>query len=100
MYLILTSKPGQYHTQHGEGLTDVATFDYLSCGRKRARFVIAEPTGTLSSARVSIVEEDDTAVVNVVPAKFLPSYETLPAAREALGELTRFGSIDSSLVEV
>lgn len=96
MYVILTSKPGQYRSETGDGFAARELYDYLSCGRLRARFLIAELQGP--AARVRIVEEGEGGTVNSVPAKFLPTFRTLEAARADLQALTRFGDIEASLV--
>jgi ferredoxin len=95
MYAILTSKPGQYRSEPGAGLSAREQYDYQSCGRVRARFLIAEVQG---AARVRIVEEGPDGAVNSVPAKFLPTFQTLEAARAELSALIRFGDLDASLV--
>jgi ferredoxin len=95
MYAILTSKPGQYRSEPGEGLTAREAYDYQFCGRLRARFTIAEVQG---AARVRIVEEGEDGAVNSVPAKFLPTFQTIEAARQELQALIRFGDLDAHLV--
>lgn len=100
MYLVLTSKPGQFRTEMGEGLVAVESYDYLFCGRTKARFVIAELTGTLAATRVKIVDESGEPSVNHVPAKFLEKFDTVAEARRELHHLTSFGSIDTTLVRV
>ena len=89
MYVILTSKPGQYHTRMGDGLRAVEAWDYLLCGRTRSRFVIAEITG---APRIVIVEDQPPHVVNSVPAKFLQHFDSIEAARANLEDLSRGGS--------
>ena len=42
MYVILTSKPGQFRTEITEGLKPLEAYDYLFYGEKKAHFVIAE----------------------------------------------------------
>lgn len=100
MYVILTSKPGQFRTEADDGLRPVETFDYLFCGRPKARFVIAELTADAPSTRIRIVEEDDTPTVNLVPVKFLQKFSTVEQARRELEHLTRFGAMDTALVRV
>ena len=41
MYVILTSKPGQFRTEIGAGLKPLDAYDYLFYGQKKAHFVIA-----------------------------------------------------------
>jgi hypothetical protein len=93
-YVILTSKPGEFRTEPGEGLQPVEAYDYLLCGRRRARFVIARLT---APTRVRIVEEGASAIVNEVPSKFLPRFETVEGARRELEGLTQAGGSDYSL---
>lgn len=84
MFVILTSKPGQFRTIPGEGLTPVEAWSYLSGGRKRAEFVIAEITG---SPRVTIVDETPPHVVNRIPTKLLERFESIDRARRELESL-------------
>jgi len=96
MYVILTSKPGQFRTEPVEGLRAVESYDYLFYGRKTAHFVIAE---LQRETKVRVVEESQPTLVNHVPTKFLERFETLEAAREALRRLASFGSIDLQLAK-
>jgi hypothetical protein len=96
MFVILTSKPGQFRTEPGDHLQAVESYDYLSCGRKRARFVIAL---LLREAKTRIVEECAPPVVNLVPSKFLPRFDTLAAARSELESLASGKGNELVLVE-
>jgi hypothetical protein len=95
MYVILTSKPGQFHTDPDDRLEPVEAYDYLFHGRKRAHFVIARLEGEI---KVRIVEETENPAVNLVPSKFLPHFETLEAARAEIEQLVHFGKLDANLV--
>jgi hypothetical protein len=95
MYVILTSKPGQFRTEFGEDMQAVEAYDYLFCGRKRAHFVIANLT---RDTKVVIVDESLPPVVNRVSTKFLAKFETVDAARHELDSLTHFGAMNVSLV--
>jgi ferredoxin len=95
MYVILTSKPGVYRSEAGAGMAACEQYDYFLCERLRARFLLAELQGP---SRVRIVEEGDGQAVNEVPAKFLPTFKTLEAARAELQQLARFGDLDARLV--
>ena len=97
MFVILTSKPGQYRTEIGEGLEAVERYDYQLCGRTRAQFVIARLGGP---TRVKVVDETPPAVVNYVPSKFLPRFDTVEGARRELAELARSGGSDFRLTPV
>lgn len=96
MYVILTSKPGQFRTELADGLEAVETWDYLFCGRKRAQFVIAR---LLQEAKVRVVDETPPPVVNLVPSKFLPRFDTVEKARAELGSLAGAGAADARLVK-
>lgn len=96
MYVILSSKPGQFRTEPGPDLEPVETYDYLFCGRKRAEFVIAR---LLREARIRIVDEAAAPVVNLVPSKFLPKFDSIPKARDELRQLVSFGNLDADLVK-
>lgn len=95
MYVILTSKPGQFRTELVEGLRRLESFDYLFFGRCRARFVIAELE---RECKVPVIDETPPEVVNHVPIKFLEKFETAALAREALRQLVREGDADVTLV--
>jgi hypothetical protein len=97
MYVILTSKPGQFRTELTPGLTPVETYDYLFHESRKARFVIAEIAGT---PRIRVVEEGPAGLVNSVPCKFLQHFETVEAARRELRTLTAFGSVQARLEPV
>ncbi len=88
MYVILTSKPGQFRTEATEGLAPVDAYEYVCAGRKRAHFVIARLD---APARVRIVDETPPPVVNVVPSKFLPRFDTVERARAELEQLASKG---------
>ena len=96
MYVILTSKPGQFNTEIGEDMQPVEAYDYFFCGRKRAHFVIANLT---RAVKITIVDASSPPVVNHVPSKFLAKFETVEAARRELNSLTHFGGMDISLVK-
>ena len=97
MYVILTSKPGQFRTELGAGLQAIEAYDYLLCGRKRAHFVIAQLEGEV---RIRIVEDGSPPVVNDLPSKFLPRFATLEQARAELRQLAGNGALDAALVRL
>jgi hypothetical protein len=87
-FVILTTKPGQYRTEAGEGIEPVERYDYSLGGRTRAQFVIARLEG---SPRVKVVDETPPPVVNYVPCKFLPRFESIESARRELQQLASAG---------
>jgi hypothetical protein len=94
MYVILTSKPGQFRTEAVAGLRPVEAYDYLFYGHRKAHFVIAELLD--DSTRIRVIEED-TAIVNDVPSKFLEKFPTAEHAFKELKHLTTFGHMDTAL---
>lgn len=99
MYIVLTSRPGQYRSEPTEGVTPVETHDYFYGARHVAAFVVARLEG---EARVRIVEEavagDSAQGINLVPTKF---FEKFASVREALGsieDLTGHGHDEAKLV--
>lgn len=96
VYVILTSKPGQFRTELGEDLRPVEAYDYIAHGRNRAHFVIAE---VLRDVKIRIVDEGIPAVVNAVPSKFFPKFDSLEKARHELNQLTHSGNGETGLVK-
>lgn len=96
MFVILTSKPGQYATHANADIELVKAWDYVFYGRLQAQFVIGR---LLRETRVQVVEDGDASIVNWVPSKFLERFDTLEAAHAELAHLCKFGSLDAKLVE-
>jgi len=97
MYVILTSKPGEFRTEGGEGMQPVESWNYSVCGRKRAHFVIARLE---RPARIRIVDETPPPVVNTVPTKFLEKFDSVESARHELEDLARRGGRQALLEKV
>ncbi|HUB46666.1 MAG TPA: ferredoxin [Acetobacteraceae bacterium] len=97
MFVILTSRPGQYRTEPGPGLRLCESYDYLFCGQNKARFDIAE---LLHDVKVRVVDETPPERVNDIPSKFLPKFASLEEARAELRSLVRFGMVDAALRRV
>jgi len=95
MYVILTTKPGQFRTEVGPGLNPVEAYDYVFYGRTRARFLIAEISG---ETRIRIVDETEPITVNNVPSKFLEKFREIEGARRELQFLCAFGDMETTLV--
>ncbi len=94
MYVILTSKPGQFRTELVPGLLPVEAYDYLFYGKKKAQFVIAEIAG---ETKVRVIDEVFPPVLNLVPSKFLEKFDSVTAARRELEHLTTFGNMQVEL---
>ena len=65
MYVILTSKPGQFRTEVASGLRPLESYDYLFYGETKAHFVIAELLEERTRIRVI---EDDTVLGGILVA--------------------------------
>lgn len=97
MFVILTSKPGQYRTEVTDGLNPCEAYDYIFYGHKKAHFVIAELHG---EPTIRVIDEVPPAIVNEVPCKFLEKFETVEAARAQLRALVSFGRMEATLERV
>ena len=97
MFVILTSKPGQFRTESVEGLNPIEAYDYIFYGKKKAHFVIAE---LLRPVKVRVVDEAPPPVVNHIPSKFLSKFGTLEEARRELQQLKSAHDTDTNLVQV
>jgi hypothetical protein len=97
MYVILTSRAGQFRTELVDGMQEIEAYDYGFYGKTIAHFVIAQLSRPV---KVRVVEEAPPAIVNHVPSKFLEQFDTLDAARAELRNLARFGSMDITLTRV
>lgn len=97
MYVILTSKPGQYTSYSNSDIEILEVWDYLFYGRKQAQFCIGR---LLRETRVKVVEADDSAIVNWVPSKFLERFDSLKQAHQELQSLCQFGNLDAKLEAV
>jgi hypothetical protein len=96
MYVILTSKPGQFRTEIVDGLRPLDAYDYLFYGQKKATFVIAELVK--EDTKVKVIDEAWTPqIVNDVPSKFLEKFDTPELAYHELEHLTTFGHMDTAL---
>lgn len=95
MYVILTSKPGQFRTEAGPGLRPIESYDYVFHGARKAEFVIAE---LLHDTKITIVDETPPPCVNSIPSKLLESYGTIEQARGTLNQLATFGRVRARLL--
>ncbi|WP_158924989.1 ferredoxin [Acidisphaera sp. S103] len=84
-YVILTSKPGVFHTEPDDAVRPCETYDYVFHGQRKARFIIAE---LLRPTKLRIVDETPPEVTTLVPSKFLPGFSTIEAARRELQQLS------------
>lgn len=97
MFVILTSRAGQYRTELGDGLEECEAYDYLFHGQPKARFVIA---ALLRDVKVRVIDETPPERVNEVPSKFLPKFTTIEGARAELRSLTSFGGVNTMLCKL
>lgn len=97
MYIITTSKVGEYTTEVGDGLTLVKQYDYFFYGKKRAEFHIVKVES--QTARVDITETGENAVKNTIPIKFFESFDNVLDATRELQHLAGSKSMDVALKE-
>jgi hypothetical protein len=94
MFVILTSRPGQYRTEPGDGLEIRETYDYVFCGQAKARFVIV---ALLREVKIRVIDETPPERINDIPCKFLQKFATIDDARAQLRSLVSFGGMDTAL---
>ena len=83
-FIILTSKPGVFHTEIGQDTSPIERYDYVFHGRTRASFVIA----TLErETRIALVDDNEPSIVNRVPSKLFTKYTSPLEARRDLEQL-------------
>ncbi|MFM0038305.1 hypothetical protein PQQ53_04990 [Paraburkholderia strydomiana] len=95
MYIILTSKPGQYRSEVTDGLQPLQSYVYRYDSRHVATFTIAE---LQRETRVRIFDEATPANVNFVPTKFFDHFDTLEAAFQSLSHLAGASHADAEIV--
>ena len=95
MFVVLTSKPGQYRTEIGAGVRAVEAYDFRFCGQVLAQFVVAELIG---EEKIRVVDEAPPPVVNEVPVKFFEKFASVEAARRELQTLVASGRVTTELV--
>ena len=99
MYIVLTSRPGQYRSEPTEGITPVETHDYFYGASHVAAFVVARLEG---EARVRIVDEaapgGGKPGINLIPTKFFEKFATLREALVSIEDLTGHGHDEAKLV--
>ena len=83
-YVILTDKPGLFHTEIGADMRALERYDYVFHGRTRAHFVIA---ALERETRIAIVDDGQPRTVSQVPSKLLKKYASLTEARRDLDQL-------------
>lgn len=97
MYVVLTTKPGEFRTEITKGLNPIESYDYIFYGRKRANFTIAELGDPI---KIRIVEDEEPHSINDVPSKLFEKFDTLDEARAELHTLTHYGTMDIKLRKV
>jgi len=96
MYVVLTTRPGEFRTEMSPGVHPVETYDYIFYGRKRASFTIAR-LSDLVHTRIRIVEDEPPQIVNDVPCKLFEKFASVDEARHELRTLTTYGTMDIQL---
>ena len=94
MFVILTSKPGQYRTVPSADIELLEAWNYQFYGRVLAQFVLGR---LLRETKVQVIEEDASGTVNAVPSKFLERFDSLEQARSELQHLCQFGALAATL---
>lgn len=96
MYVVLTSKPGEYRSEAGVGVEPIAAYEYYFHGRLKAIFTIAR---IQDASRVRIVEETEGGTINDITTRQMEKFQTQQAAYDEIYGLTQFGTIEAELRE-
>ncbi|MDQ2926976.1 MAG: ferredoxin [Caldimonas sp.] len=96
-FVILTDKPGIFHTEIGVHMHAVECWDYVFFGRTKARFVIAALD---CETRIEVIDEAPPPTVSRVPSKLLKKYATVAEAKRDLDHLIQPGNPGTALVRV
>lgn len=96
MYIVLTTKPGEYRSEGGEGVELIASYEYLFYGKLKAIFTIAKIS---ENARVLIIEEGPDGTTNNITTRQMEKFDSVEAAYAELEGLTNFGTIEAELVK-
>ena len=96
-YVILTGKPGIFHTEIGPDTRAVESYDYVFHGRTRAHFVIAILE---QETRIMVVDEGQPPTFSHVPSKLLKKYASIAEARRDLEQLVKPELPGSQLLRV
>ncbi|MCQ9617744.1 ferredoxin [Paenalcaligenes niemegkensis] len=96
MYVVLTTKPGEYRSEGGEGVETIAAYEYRFYGKTKAIFTIAKIN---EDSRVLIIEEGPGGTTNNITTRQMEKFDTVDDAYAELESLTNFGSIDAELIK-
>ena len=96
-YVILTNRPGSFHTELGADVVAAEAYDYVFFGRTKAHFVIAE---LRRETKIAVIDEAYPPTVSLIPSKLLKKYASIAEARRELECLAKPSSVDVSLVRV
>ena len=83
-YVILTGRPGIFHTEIGPGLRAVERHDYVFNGRTKVRFVIA---ALERETKIVVVDEGEPPTFSQIPSKLLKKYASLIDSRRDIEQL-------------
>lgn len=96
MYIVLTTKPGEYRSEGNGGVEIIASYEYRFYGKTKAIFSIAKIS---DQARVLIIEEGPGGTTNNITTRQMEKFDSVEAAYAELEGLTNFGSIQAELVK-
>jgi hypothetical protein len=97
MFVLITSKMGEYRAEPESGLTPVKHYDYYFYNKRKAEICIARVDS--DSARVRITEAGDRGARNSIPIKFFESFDSLHNAEKELQHLASSSALDVVLKE-
>ena len=99
MYVVLTTKPGEFRTEMSPGVQAVETYDYIFYGRKRASFTIAKLADDQQAGSASSRTSRRRSKTTCRASCSRSSTRSRTRAHE-LKTLTSYGSMDIQLKRV
>lgn len=83
-YVILTGRPGIFHTEIAPGMRALERYDYVFNGRVKVQFAIAS---LAHETKITIVDDGEPPTFSHVPSKLLKKYPSVLEARRDIEQL-------------
>ena len=96
MFITLTSKPGQFHSEICGRATLIETYDYFFYKDLKAKFFIYQID---SEVKIKISDETPPRVTNHISSKFLQQFTSIDEARAELNTLAPANNSNVQLIK-
>jgi hypothetical protein len=88
-YIIVTSKPGKFHSELIGTSIQVETYEYYFHSELKAKFSIHQIE---EEVQIKITDETLPVAINIISSKFLPRFDHIKMAQKELKTLIPNGS--------